>query len=72
MTPLEALRKVWGYPAFRGPQERVIETAMSGRDALVVMPTGGGKSLCYQVPRVIGAKVGTPLGDAVRLVDREQ
>ena len=54
MTPLEALRKVWGYPAFRGPQERVIETAMSGRDALVVMPTGGGKSLCYQVPAVVG------------------
>lgn len=54
MTPLEALRKVWGYPAFREPQERVIEVAMSGRDALVVMPTGGGKSLCYQVPGVVG------------------
>lgn len=54
MTPLEALRKVWGYPAFRGPQEQVITTAMSGRDALVVMPTGGGKSLCYQVPAVVG------------------
>ncbi len=54
MTPLEALRKVWGYPAFRGPQEQVIQAAMSGRDVLVVMPTGGGKSLCYQIPAVVG------------------
>ena len=54
MTPLEALQKVWGYPAFRGPQERVIETVLGGHDALCVMPTGGGKSLCYQIPAVVG------------------
>ncbi len=57
MTPLEALRKVWGYPAFREPQESVIAAAMGGRDALVVMPTGGGKSLCYQVPAVVGDRL---------------
>ncbi len=48
--PLEVLRTVWGYPAFRGLQEEVIHHVLGGGDALVLMPTGGGKSLCYQVP----------------------
>ncbi|MEK0083200.1 DNA helicase RecQ [Benzoatithermus flavus] len=48
--PLEVLRTVWGYPAFRGLQEEVIRHVLDGGDALVLMPTGGGKSLCYQVP----------------------
>jgi ATP-dependent DNA helicase RecQ len=48
--PLEVLRTVWGYPAFRGLQAEVIAHVLAGGDALVVMPTGGGKSLCYQVP----------------------
>jgi ATP-dependent DNA helicase RecQ len=46
----EILRDVFGYDRFRPPQGEVIETVISGRDALVLMPTGGGKSLCYQVP----------------------
>ena len=48
--PLGVLRTVWGYPAFRGLQEEVIRHVLTGGDALVLMPTGGGKSLCYQVP----------------------
>jgi ATP-dependent DNA helicase RecQ len=48
--PLAVLRTVWGYPAFRGLQEEVIRHVLAGGDALVLMPTGGGKSLCYQVP----------------------
>src|SRR5207237_4391901 len=44
------LRTVWGYPAFRGLQAEVIDHVLAGEDALVLMPTGGGKSLCYQVP----------------------
>ena len=48
--PLDVLRTVWGYPAFRGLQEEVIRHVLAGGDALVLMPTGGGKSLCYQVP----------------------
>jgi ATP-dependent DNA helicase RecQ len=47
------LAKVFGYKAFRGPQAEIVETVASGRDALVLMPTGGGKSLCYQVPALI-------------------
>ena len=48
--PLDVLRTVWGYPAFRGLQEEVIRHVLAGGDGLVLMPTGGGKSLCYQVP----------------------
>ena len=44
------LRSVWGYPELRIPQRRAVLAALQGRDALVVLPTGGGKSLCYQVP----------------------
>lgn len=44
------LRSTWGYAGFRSPQRRAVLAALSGRDALVVLPTGGGKSLCYQVP----------------------
>jgi ATP-dependent DNA helicase RecQ len=44
------LNEVFGYPEFRGQQQAIIEAALQGRDSLVIMPTGGGKSLCYQIP----------------------
>jgi ATP-dependent DNA helicase RecQ len=50
MTPSEALKKHWGYDAFRPLQREAVEAALAGRDALVVLPTGGGKSVCFQVP----------------------
>jgi ATP-dependent DNA helicase RecQ len=53
MTPIQALREVWGYAEFRAPQAEIIDAVLAGENALVVMPTGGGKSLCYQVPAVI-------------------
>lgn len=49
----EVLQHVFGYDAFRGPQEAIVQTLIEGRDALVLMPTGGGKSLCYQVPALV-------------------
>ena len=49
-----ALREVFGFEGFRPGQEAVIETLLSGRDALAVMPTGSGKSLCFQVPALVG------------------
>ncbi|EED33741.1 ATP-dependent DNA helicase RecQ [gamma proteobacterium NOR5-3] len=50
---LEALQHVFGYPAFRHPQQDIINTLARGDDALVIMPTGGGKSLCYQIPALL-------------------
>ena len=52
-SALEALQQVFGYDAFRGFQKEVVETVVSGEDALVLMPTGGGKSLCYQIPALL-------------------
>jgi len=49
-TPLQTLSEVFGYGAFRDPQQAIIETLIAGEDAFVLMPTGGGKSLCYQIP----------------------
>ena len=48
--PRDVLREVFGYPEFRGPQEGIVNHVVAGGDAVVLMPTGGGKSLCYQVP----------------------
>jgi ATP-dependent DNA helicase RecQ len=52
---LGPLRRYWGYEAFRPLQERIVRSLLDGRDACVIMPTGGGKSLCYQLPAAISA-----------------
>lgn len=49
-SPHEVLQEYWGYPDFREPQGEIINAVLSGRDTLALMPTGGGKSLCFQVP----------------------
>ena len=52
------LQEVFGYGAFRGPQQAIIEHVVAGGDALVLMPTGGGKSLCYQIPAIAREQAG--------------
>ncbi|MCX5784966.1 MAG: RecQ family ATP-dependent DNA helicase [Elusimicrobia bacterium] len=52
----EILKKQWGYDSFKPLQKEAIEAALAGRDSLVVLPTGGGKSLCYQLPAAMGNK----------------
>jgi len=51
--PLEILKKYWKYPEFRNPQEEIIESAINGINTVILLPTGGGKSLCYQIPTLI-------------------
>ena len=52
------LREVFGYSAFRGPQAEIVAHVCGGGDALVLMPTGGGKSLCYQIPAIARQNAG--------------
>lgn len=54
---LAFMRRVFGFPGFRPGQEEILETVLTGEDALVIMPTGGGKSLCYQVPAFLGSGI---------------
>ena len=57
-TPLEVLEQVFGYAEFRGPQRAIVEHVVADGDALVLMPTGGGKSLCYQIPAIVRQNAG--------------
>ena len=58
VTPLDVLSRIFGYSEFRGPQQAIVEHVIAGGDALVLMPTGGGKSLCYQIPAIVRQNAG--------------
>lgn len=65
---MHVLQDVFGYPAFRGQQAEIIEVLAQGGDALVLMPTGGGKSLCYQIPSLVRDGVGVVVSPLIALM----
>ncbi|MFI6568610.1 DNA helicase RecQ [Nocardia fluminea] len=67
-TADEVLRRVFGYDSFRGDQAAIVEQVVGGGDALVLMPTGGGKSLCYQVPSLVRDGVGVVVSPLIALM----
>ena len=67
-TALDALQHVWGYPAFRSLQAQAIDHVVAGGDALVLMPTGGGKSLCFQIPALLRDGVGIVVSPLIALM----
>ena len=71
MTPKEILLKNFGYHDFRGEQKEIIDTVISGGDTLVLMPTGSGKSICYQIPSLIRKGVGIIISPLIALMDNQ-
>ncbi|BEL07512.1 DNA helicase RecQ [Actinoplanes sichuanensis] len=64
----DALNRVFGYPSFRGEQGDIVEHVIAGGDALVLMPTGGGKSLCYQIPALVRPGTGVVISPLIALM----
>jgi ATP-dependent DNA helicase RecQ len=67
-TPLEILNTTFGYQSFRGRQQEIIEHVVDGGDCLVLMPTGGGKSLCYQIPALVRPGLGVVVSPLIALM----
>lgn len=68
-TAQHILQETFGYPHFRGRQAEIVATLLRGDNALVLMPTGGGKSLCYQIPALIRNGVAIVVSPLIALMD---
>src|SRR5262245_12496858 len=67
-TALDLLQRIFGHRAFRGEQAHIVEHVAAGGDALVLMPTGGGKSLCYQLPALLRDGCGIVVSPLIALM----
>ena len=67
--PAEVLHRIFGHPAFRGRQEEIVHHVMGGGSGLVLMPTGGGKSLCFQVPALCRDGLGVVVSPLIALME---
>ncbi|MBY4606151.1 DNA helicase RecQ [Rhizobium sp. 9T] len=67
-SPLEVLKQIYGYSSFRGKQQQVVEHVVSGGDAVVLFPTGAGKSLCFQIPALCREGVGIVVSPLIALM----
>jgi ATP-dependent DNA helicase RecQ len=68
LSPRKVLEEVFGYREFLGQQQAIIEATLQGRDSLVIMPTGGGKSLCYQIPAMLREGTGLVVSPLIALM----
>ena len=67
-TASTVLREVFGFSSFRGAQAEIVERTIAGDDSVVLMPTGGGKSLCYQLPSLVRLGVGIVVSPLIALM----
>lgn len=68
---LSSFQKIWGYEKFRYPQEEIIETLLTSKDALIVMPTGGGKSICFQLPALLQEGLTLVISPLIALMENQ-
>ena len=66
--PLKLLKKYWGYPSFRPPQEEIINASLQGKDVFAILPTGGGKSICYQIAGLARKKLTIVISPLIALM----
>ena len=65
---IEILQKYWNHNAFREPQQEIIDSVLAGNDTLALMPTGGGKSVCFQIPALLNDGIGLVISPLVALM----
>ena len=68
-TPLDILNQYWGHTAFRGSQQEVIQAVLDNQDVLALMPTAGGKSLCYQIPALLKEGICVVVSPLIALIE---
>ncbi len=70
-SPKDVLAKYWGFPSFRGSQEQIINTVLNGTDVIALLPTGGGKSICFQVPALINDGICIVVSPLIALIQNQ-